>query len=243
MTSSAVVNPSEGPLDTAGPSFGDPTSDTLVRLLQEAGIGGRLPSERELAERLNVSRTLLRDRLGLLESLGVLRRRSGAGTYVQNLDPSRLGQALNIGLALSHHTTDSLQSVRIALERQAAKEAAIRQDHVDIAYMHKALDTIEANRNSADVEQADFDFHAALLHASGNASMIFFAEALTVVLRRAFAERRHLVETIQGHQAMMSRIHRRILEAVLSRDQFAAMAAVDAHFTEFQAALDDARSR
>ncbi len=243
MTSPLAANPPAGLVEPEGPSFGDPTSDALVRLLHEAGIGGRLPSERELAEKLNVSRTLLRDRLSLLESLGVLRRRSGAGTYVQNLDSNRLGQALNIGLVLSNHTTDSLQSVRIALERQAAKEAAIRHDHVDIAYMHKALDTIEANRTSAEVEQADFDFHAALLHASGNVSIIFFAEALTVVLRRTFAERRHLVETIEGHQAMMSRIHRRILEAVLSRDPFAAMSAVDAHFTEFQSALEDARRR
>ena len=221
---------------------GDPVTDALVEILQSAGAGARIPSERALSEELGVSRTLLRDRLGALEALGVIRRRTGAGTYVHELDPSRLGHALTIGLALSHHSTESLQSVRVALERQAAREAATQRKHLDIAHMHVALDIIESNPDSATSEQADFDFHDALLRASGNPSIIFFADALSVALRRTFSQRRLLLERIDDYQNMMGSEHRKILEALLAGDPDAAMAAMDAHFDRFDTEVENLRA-
>lgn len=221
----------------------DATSKALLRLIMERGIGGRIPSERALAEDLNVSRTLLRDRLGLLESLGVLHRIPGAGTRVQPLDPARLGHALNVGLMLADHTTESLQSVRVALERQAAKEAAEHVDRIAAAHMQIALDTIDAASTGAEVEQADYDFHTALIRASNNRSMIFFTDALRVALRRSFAERRPLLERIPDHKDLMHRIHAPILAAVQNMDPEAAMRAVDAHFDEFEHAVATAQAQ
>src|SRR5262245_52831622 len=66
--------------------YGDPVTDALVERLRTVGVGKRIPGERLLSDELGVSRTLLRDRLGTLEALGVLRRQTGAGTYVQELD-------------------------------------------------------------------------------------------------------------------------------------------------------------
>ncbi|MBU2664105.1 FCD domain-containing protein [Actinoplanes bogorensis] len=218
-------------------SYGDSVTDALVERLRSVGVGKRIPGERLLSDELGVSRTLLRDRLGTLEALGVLRRQTGAGTYVQELDPSRLGNALTIGLALSHQSTGSLQSVRVALERQAAREAAAQRNHLDIAHMHIALDVIESNPDSATSEQADFDFHDALLRASGNPSIRFFADALGVALRRTFSQRRVILERIDGYQEMVCRVHRPILEAILAGDGATAMTAVDAHFDAFDNAV------
>jgi GntR family transcriptional regulator, transcriptional repressor for pyruvate dehydrogenase complex len=224
-------------------SYGDPVTDALVELLQSAGPGARIPSERDLSEELGVSRTLLRDRLSSLEALGVIRRRTGAGTYVHELDPSRLGHALSIGLALSHHSTESLQSVRVALERQAAREAATQRNYIDIAHMHVAFDIIKSDAARATQEQADFDFHAALLRASGNPSIAFFADALSVALRRTFSQRRPLVERIENYQDMMISVHRPILEAVQVGDPDAAMAAIDAAFDRFDREVAILRAR
>jgi DNA-binding FadR family transcriptional regulator len=64
-----------------------------------------------------------------------VRRRTGSGTYVDELRPDSLALALNLGISSSHLSLSSLESVRIALERQAAKEASRPADPVLIAYM------------------------------------------------------------------------------------------------------------
>ncbi|GAA1917835.1 FadR/GntR family transcriptional regulator [Microbacterium aoyamense] len=217
------------------PDTEDPITSQLVDLIVRTGIGGRLPTERNLAEELNVSRTLLRDRLTLLEALGVIQRRSGQGTFVQPLDANRLGNALDIGLQLTDHTTESLQSVRTALERQAAAEAAQRIDRLNVAKMQIAMDVIRESPSNAAVEQADFEFHAALMKASGNSSIVFFADALGVPLRRSFAERRKILERIPHQHELMIELHEAILNAVLAQNPTAAKESVDAHFDRYDA--------
>lgn len=75
----------------------DRVSAALADIIHELGPGARLPSERELTTRVGVSRTALRDRLQVLESLGVIIRRQGSGTYIRPLNPAGLTMALNLG--------------------------------------------------------------------------------------------------------------------------------------------------
>lgn len=236
----SAAEPMERPTFEAREQPDDGLSGALLELIEKVGVGGRLPGERALAEQLGCSRTALRDRVQIYESLGVLSRRTGSGTYVQALDPGRLSQALNVGMVVSGLTLTSLQSVRVALERQAAREASVNQNHVMIAHMRDALDVLEAQPDDEQGEQADFDFHAALLYATDNPAIVFFADALHDVLRRSFSERRRDLVQIPGHQEMMVRIHRRIYDAVISRDPDWAMRAMDQHFDEFNTALKEA---
>lgn len=218
----------------------DAVSNALAELIREIGIGARLPGERELAERLNVSRTALRDRLSLLEALGVLRRRSGSGTYVQALDPAGLTEALNVGIMTSNLTTESLHVVRVALERQAAREATILADPVLIAYMRKALTTIERAADDDAVDEADFGFHDALLRAAGNPALCFFADALAGVLHQSLKQRRHEMRRHAADRAVMAELHGSIYQAVLAGDPIAAMQAADHHFATFDEMLSPA---
>jgi len=211
----------------------DPVSASLARLIQQMRPGERLPSERDLAVQLDVSRTALRDRLGMLEGLGVLRRRAGAGTYVETLRPDALSVALNLAISSSHLPLESLESVRIALERQAAAEAARRADPVLIAYMKRAIDTMAATEQRADVLAADRAFHQSLLRAAGNPSLTFFADALSSVLTQDLAERseRLRAEPLStSRQALLVDHHTRIYDAIMAGDPEAAMRAVDGHF-------------
>ncbi|WP_345561745.1 FadR/GntR family transcriptional regulator [Nonomuraea rosea] len=208
----------------------DPVSDALADLIRELGEGGRLPPERELAERLSVSRTALRDRLQLLEGLGVLRRRQGSGTYVQRLAPQGLEFALDLALSASHLSIESLHSVRVALERQAAREAARKGDPIAIAHVGKALADMEAAVTGEDIDRADFAFHQALLHATGNAALTFFADAMTGVLFRAVRQRRDRLKTHPRDKEVSVAAHRPLYDALLAGDENAAGQASDDHF-------------
>ncbi|MDP9906030.1 MULTISPECIES: FCD domain-containing protein [Arthrobacter] len=211
----------------------DPVSAALARLIRDLNPGDRLPSERELAIRLSVSRTALRDRLGVLEGLGVLRRQTGAGTFVEMLKPDALALALNLAIGSSHLPLTSLESVRIALERQAAREAAINSDPVLVAYMQRAVNTMASTDVQVDVMDADRAFHQSLLRAAGNPALTFFAEALSDVFTQDLAYRSARLSSARltsSARALMVEHHRRIHDAIVNRDPSAAMQAVDDHF-------------
>lgn len=211
----------------------DPVSAALARLISKLAPGDRLPAERDLAAKLDVSRTALRDRLGVLEGLGVLRRRTGSGTFVEQLKPDALAVALNLAISSSHLPLSSLESVRIALERQAATEAAVRADPVLIAYMKRAVDTMAATTSLPDTMDADRAFHQSLLRAAGNPALTFFADALASVLRDDVRDRNErlgaAVPTLPSQALMVAR-HVAIYEAIENGDPCRARDAVDEHF-------------
>lgn len=213
--------------------FSDPVSDRVSEILRETGVGNRLPSERELSEQLGVSRTGLRDRLRLLESVGVIRRQQGSGTYVAPLDPSGLAFALNVMLASSHLALNDLLSVRIALERQAAIEAAQRPDPVLMGHLKAQLNILEASGDDAEIEEADWRFHEVMLKASGNPALAFVTDALAGVLRRALRQRQEEWRRTHIHRSVLLEVHKAVYDALVAEDPEAAAAAVDGHFVAF----------
>jgi GntR family transcriptional repressor for pyruvate dehydrogenase complex len=203
----------------------DPITHTLVKRLMEMKPGDKLASERELSEELGISRTALRDRIGRLESMGVIERRGRMGTFVVGLRPETISDVLILGLMASDLSVESMVSVRIALERQAALEAASGNDHVSIAHMAVALDIMDSTDDGERLRQADIDFHHALFQASGSQALQFFSQVLSQVL----------AETVQSLQlsedrATMRKVHRDIFNAVRLQDRDAVLSSIDSHF-------------
>ncbi|WP_169736700.1 FadR/GntR family transcriptional regulator [Pseudonocardia spinosispora] len=220
------------------PYGSDPIVEQLAEVIREAGPGGRLPSERQLALMLGVSRTALRDRLQQVEALGVLRRTVGAGTYAQDIDPAGLAVGLSVAVTTSQLTLRSLHSVRIALERQAAIEAARLADPVLLGYLARAAQRIDEADEGEDLIRADAEFHEALLRAAHNTAINFFAVALSGPLRTSVVRRQEQLSTIIGWRDFMTMVHRDIHLAVASGDVVAAARSVDDHFAAFEAATD-----
>jgi len=220
----------------------DPIAAALARLVRDLGPGSRLPGERDLAVQLGVSRTALRDRLRQLEALGVLVRRGGSGTYVQSLSPDSMTTALSLGINASDLPLQALESVRVALERQAAKEATLVADPVLIAHMRKAVDAMRSAADLTALGRADLLFHQSLLRSSGNPALAFFAEALTGVLERDLEDRRERARAVLDDNTLMVDLHLGIYDAVFSGDAEAAMRAVDHHFDRFDELLGELES-
>lgn len=220
------------------PAYGsDPIVAQLARVISRVGPAGRLPSERELALELGVSRTALRDRLQQVEAMGVLRRTVGSGTYVQPVDPSGLAVGLQIAVASSHLSLDNLVSVRVALERQAAVEAARLADPVLIAYIQKAAREIASARDDDEVAAADARFHTALLRAADNPAISFFADALSGPLHASVSRRIERLKHVVDNRQLMTNAHNAIHAAVASGDPAAAARAVDDHYAAFESAI------
>ena len=105
----------------------------------ELQAGQKLPSERELAEKFNVSRVPIREALKILEYMGVLDSSPGDGTYVKNTSAQSLVSKMNFSFDATADTIRDLLELRIVLETFAAYHAAQRRTDEDIASIQKLL--------------------------------------------------------------------------------------------------------
>ena len=153
---------------------------------------------------------------------------------MQRLDPSLLTQALDLAISGLEFSSASLEGVRIALERQAAIEAAQRHDEVGLADLAKSLGIITHTSSNDLLDQADYEFHYGLMKASGNEVLIFFAAALSGVLRPLLADRRAAMRKFETDRRDMIDTHSAIYLAVAAGSPVAAAAAVDDHFERFR---------
>lgn len=204
----------------------DSALGSLVDLLLGMQQGEQLPSERELTQKLNVSRNTLRDRIGRLESMGVLSRKERQGTFYTGVQAEQTSDVLILSLMLQQMTLESLVSVRHALERQAAIEACENADEGSFAALEKSVTAMHNTEDGRELLAADQSFHQSLFAASASPALIFFSQMLHSVLQGTL---QHL--TLEQDFETMRHVHRDVLDAVRARDVDAATVAIDAHFT------------
>ena len=145
--------------------------------------GDRLPREADLAERLGLSRSSLREAVKALSLIRVLDVRQGDGTYVTSLEPGLLLEGVGIAVELVQgETLLELIEVRRLVEPVATALAASRISAAELAVVKGHLDAMREARD--DVERLirhDAAFHRAVTAATGN-------QTLTTLLERIAAE-------------------------------------------------------
>lgn len=172
--------------------------DRLRRLLLNRGFGPkpRLPSERELADDLGVSRPALREAMRRLVDLGIVQVRRGDGAYLSLIE-----------------LVDLLE-VRQSVEPTAARLAAERRTDEDVASMRAALDDLGANIDDPPAfAEADHRIHCLLAAASGNrvlSQVMAALEELTVFSRITTVDDRDLREaTLADMSALVEHVANR----------------------------------
>ncbi|HUU50801.1 MAG TPA: FadR/GntR family transcriptional regulator [Nitrospinota bacterium] len=132
-------------------------------------IGDRLPSERELAESLKVSRTSVREALRTLENMGLVECRSGDGNFVKDLTVDSLANSIALRIPLQKGTILQLFELRKIIEPGIVRIAAERVTDEDILRMESIIDKqksiVEQGKSIADI---DDEFHRSIAVASKN---------------------------------------------------------------------------
>jgi DNA-binding FadR family transcriptional regulator len=129
--------------------------------------GQQLPPERELAEWYGVARTVVREAMCALMTLGLIRTRQGGGIYVQeNIDPTF---RIDLGeFCTEPHELRDLMVVRAALEPLAAALAAQNHQPADIAVLEENVETLRRAQTLEHKVAVGVAFHGAMACASGN---------------------------------------------------------------------------
>lgn len=158
------------PRPAAAPTRDTRVLDALVALIEAKGlsVGDRLPPEIELAERLGVARSTIREVLTSWQSMGIVTRNKGAGTRL-SAEISARSIHLPLTLKLEAESLIRTHAVRRPLEieasRLAARHASDQQRRLIMARMAELLAVYEADE---DWRPADHRFHAAIHEATGN---------------------------------------------------------------------------
>lgn len=183
----------------------------------------RIPTERQLVERLGISRRSVRRALEVLEAEGLVWRRQGAGTFA-GPRPDTLVEPD----ALDTNFTEVME-VRLRLEPQLAQLAALRASSADIARMWDILVRLEATEDADGRELWDSAFHREIARAAGNRFFLVIFDSMDRArhgdtwrdLREQVRSRANLAQTTLQH--------RELVDAIAAHDPVRAGAAMRTH--------------
>ena len=233
---------------TFRPVSSEKLSHAVVRQVEQLilrGIlrpGERLPAERELADRLAVSRPSLRDALAQLQESGLLTAKPGAGVYVADVLGGAFAPALVDLFARHDEAVFDYLSFRRDLEGLAAERAARLGSDTDLEVIQTIfakMETAHQKRSGDEEAQLDAQFHMAIIEASHNVVMLHMMRSMYDLLRGGVFYNRQVMFKQRTTRSALLDQHRAINVALQARDPAAARDAVEAHLNYVENALRD----
>jgi len=200
-------------------------------ILKKLQPGDRLPSERDLAETLRVSRGSIRDAIRSLELLGLVEPRQGTGTIVRETSSASLANPFANALKRRKELVSELLDFRKMLEPPLAARAATHASPDEILEMEDILRRQEERQHQGDAAVAeDAEFHYSVALASDNSVVLKVIDILMDLLRDTRARSLQ----VEGRPQRSLSGHRRILVAIKRHDAEAAKAAMRRHLEDVE---------
>ncbi|WP_028584295.1 FadR/GntR family transcriptional regulator [Desulfogranum mediterraneum] len=196
--------------------------------------GEQLLPERELAGSLEVSRTTVRHAINKLVTLGLLEHRQGQGTFVTTPDGQKKNPLATI-IAVDEVTIHDLLEVRLGLECNAARMAAMRATAQDLHNLSKSIDEMRATIKTGNLgSEADAAFHMAVTFATKNPVQIHlmrnFYDLLFLGIKRNLS---HLYDDPDNISTVLA-AHQKVYEAIADHEPDRAETAMREHINHVQ---------
>lgn len=218
--------PSAPPADgddtaAANDANANPIVAAILRYLDERRLhpGDRLPSERDLAERLGVGRNALREAIATLTTLRVLESRPNSGIYLRRIASESSFEALVMladmgGRPTPTEVAESME-VRATLEVLSVRLACARRLDADLERMQVVLNHTERIlAEGGNIAEDDTAFHVALVESTHNSVLVRVLNAFY----RFTARRRVVIFADLAHGRASARDHRKLYELIKARD-------------------------
>jgi len=218
------------------PRLSDRVAEKLLETILERGLkpGDKLPSERELGEQFQVSRTVIREATRALVAKGIIDVRSGTGLTVTAVDSELMSSTMNLYLRGSDVPYEQVHEVRSVLEIEVAGVAAGRATNegiAELATIHGRLLSRHQRGDGEGFAVADVHFHRQLAEMTGNDLFVVLLDAIGNVLleiRRALSANEDRAIARQNQTGAV-KAHKQILDAVADRDPVKARDAMRDH--------------
>lgn len=154
-------------------NMSDRIADSLRSSILQGEVepGERLPSERSLAEKFNVTRTTLREALKKLEQLKLVGMRQGQGITVRDFKTASmdlLSYLLSMDGKIDEQLMHNVLEARVLLVTEVTRLAALRASEEEIIALESALESLLDSADMCDYQLRDFEFYRLLAVASHN---------------------------------------------------------------------------
>lgn len=193
-------------------------------------IGSRLPSERALAEQLNVGRNSVREALRILEIMGTTVSTQGAGHFIAGNFESSLVETMSIMFLLKELSFQQVSQLRYAIEKHAFALAVENATSVDLTELQAIISRLDLGLSEEENVLLDKKLHYTVARASGNALFVEILNALSDVMDRFIADLRMDIMSEEGRRKKLLSAHRRIVQSILEKDVEGGYSAIDEHF-------------
>ena len=233
----------------------DQIADQLQGMIADGTLqpGQRLPAERQLAERLGISRPSLREAIQKLASKGLLSTRQGGGTHVSESLSSSFSDPLLALLKDQPNAEFDTLEVRKELEGVAAFNAATRATDADRKRIWTRFNNMtevhKSNASGIEKLRVDSDFHLSIIESAHNIVLLHLMRAVKDVLEntihdyldRFYAEPRFVENLCDQHREIVTAVMDRDPEAARDKARYHLTLAVHA-FREFKSMADLSRN-
>lgn len=201
--------------------------------------GAALPAERELATRLGVSRSSVREAIRVLEYVGVLDVRTGSGTFVTEAGLSSAARLRVEAVLIGDQSPLDVMVARRAIEPVCAELAASNRRDRDLKAMRKSMtEQTRLLREGQDPADVDLAFHLAIASASRNLVLVLLSEHLADIMRHpAWRALKHRSVNRHGTGGLFLDQHRAIFDAVERGDSDDAGARMSEHLAAIEVML------
>ena len=192
--------------------------------------GDKLPSNRELADQLSVSRAVIAEAMALLEVMGIVKIKPGSGTYVNSLNDAGVEQeVLTFILNSKKYLLEDLNELRFILEPELAGLAAEKRNDADIEKLKSLLVTMEekAAKEESVVDES-MNFHLLLAKTAQNQIIVRILVYLNILLR----EGRDTTLKRKERPKLAVQEHKAILDAIIKKDSEKAKVLMRKHLQE-----------
>jgi DNA-binding FadR family transcriptional regulator len=196
-------------------------SDVLRERIRngEWPLGGKIPSENDFAAELEVGRSTVREAIRQLVGSGMLAARQGAGVFVIATE-----EAEEWATTLRKAGIADVIEVRLAIEVEAARLAAIRRTDDDLAIIQRALAVREGVSSGKRIEivATDLAYHTAIVEAAGNPVLARLFATFLPRLEQAMLDYLDVLDLPASPRHLAGDEHRDLVSAIWRRDVAAA---------------------
>lgn len=207
-------------------------------------IGDKLPTEKELAERYKISRTVIREAIKALKEKGWVETYIAKGTFVIcNMEKS-VQSSFDAAVRMKPEDRfNNLIQIRLILEPEIAALAAVSASQEDIAKMHQAVNKMEEalrdNKNVNAFLEGDFAFHMVIAESTGNDLVRIIIAPVVRLLRNV--QQYHLSHVESGNQRSQS-FHNKVMEAIERHDPKVARLSMYEHIIQVRDDIQNAKA-
>lgn len=197
-------------------------------------IGSRLPPEREISERLGVSRNSTREAIRMLEMMGFVESIQGSGNYIRCEPQSYMVKALHMMMVLRDTDDSDLFHVQRAIEQEALLLALDRVEPESLDALHALLLEMDHCDSVEDFIRLDREFHMVLVRISRNELMIFLSQLTSGLADQLFENSTTPDRADQSQMEALHRFHWELYYGLRNRDSERIRLASVRHFEHFK---------